>query len=96
MRSFRKCSKKLGLMSTSTTRKESLQTAGFSGREFYTSLFLFNVGVELAQLLIILTGYYLVARPFAGKVWYRPQLVRSLSAAIACVAMYWTIMRLMA
>jgi hypothetical protein len=83
-------------MSTSTTRKESLQTAGFSGREFYTSLFLFNVGVELAQLLIILTGYYLVARPFAGKIWYRPQLVRPFSAAIACVAMYWTLMRLMA
>jgi len=73
----------------------ALDSAGLSGRNFVLALLLFNAGVELAQVLVVLSGYFLIVRPYALLPWYRERIVKPVSAGIACVAMYWTVMRLM-
>jgi hypothetical protein len=55
---------------------------------------MFNVGVELGQLTVILTAYFVLARYFGDKPYYRKYIVIPLSIMIAMVATYWTIQRL--
>lgn len=73
-----------------------LDAAGLSGRQFLLALLCFNGGVELAQVLVMLSGYLLLARPFAARSWYVERVVKPVSVGIACVAMYWTVTLLMA
>ncbi len=61
---------------------------------FLPSLLLFNLGVELAQVSIILLAYFSFGKWFRYKSWYRPKMVYPISAAIACIALYWTITRI--
>jgi len=55
---------------------------------------MFNVGVELGQLTIILLAWFLLARWFGNKPYYRKAIVIPLSATIALVAACWTVQRL--
>ena len=71
-----------------------LSQLGMPSYAFATSLISFNVGVELGQLTIILTLYFLVSRNFSGRIWYRRAIVIPSCAAIALVAAYWTIERI--
>jgi hypothetical protein len=57
-------------------------------------LVMFNLGVELGQLTVILIAYFLLARYFGDKPYYRKRIVIPLSAVIATIALYWTIQRL--
>ena len=61
---------------------------------YLTCLVMFNLGVELGQLTVILTAYFLLARYFGDKPYYRKRIVIPLSAIIAIIACYWTIQRL--
>jgi len=61
---------------------------------YLTCLVMFNLGVELGQLTVILTAYFLLARYFGDKPYYRKRIVIPLSAIIALIACYWTIQRL--
>ena len=61
---------------------------------YLTCLVMFNLGVELGQLTVILTAYFLLARYFGDKPYYRRYIVIPLSALIAVIALYWTIQRL--
>jgi hypothetical protein len=61
---------------------------------YLTCLVMFNLGVELGQLTVILTAYFLLARWFGDKPYYRKRIVIPLSAIIAVIALYWTIQRL--
>lgn len=58
------------------------------------ALLSFNVGVELGQLSV-LTILYVFAGGFRGATWYRPRFAIPVSFAIACVAGFWTVQRLM-
>ena len=62
---------------------------------FTSSLVMFNIGVELGQLAVILIAYLLVGRWFSKKEWYRKRVVYPVSASIACVGLYWAIERAM-
>lgn len=53
----------------------------------------FNVGVELGQLAVIGAAFLLVGWR-SSSAWYRDRVVVPASAAIACMAIYWTIERL--
>ncbi|HMQ14684.1 MAG TPA: HupE/UreJ family protein, partial [Phycisphaerae bacterium] len=60
--------------------------------EFVAALVSFNVGVELGQLAVIglallLTGWW------RGREWYRGRIVKPASLAIAAVALFWTVER---
>ncbi|MGL5889353.1 MAG: HupE/UreJ family protein, partial [Bacteroidia bacterium] len=67
---------------------------GLPKGEFATALILFNVGVELGQIVVILGLWLLIGLWFSKKTWYRKRIVMPLSVAIALIALYWTIERI--
>lgn len=72
----------------------ALSGLGMPSYAFATALISFNIGVELGQLTIILLMYFLVARIFSHKDWYRKAIVVPSSLLIALIAGYWTIERI--
>ncbi|MES2628809.1 MAG: HupE/UreJ family protein [Bacteroidota bacterium] len=70
-----------------------LADLGLPANRFLTALVMFNVGVELGQLTVILLAWFLVAKWFRHKPWYRARVVIPASAVIAVIAAYWTIER---
>ncbi len=70
-----------------------LSDLGLPPGSYFNALISFNVGVELGQIAVILTAYFLSARWFADKSWYRQWVVNPVSMAIALTALYWTIER---
>ena len=71
----------------------ALSGLGLPSKSFLTSLVMFNIGVELGQLTVIITAYFLLAKWFGNKPYYRKYIVIPLSALIAAIALYWTIQR---
>jgi hypothetical protein len=71
----------------------ALSEIGLAKHDFFTSVIMFNLGVELGQITVILFMYWAVARWFQHKTWYHSRIVVPLSAAIAAIAFYWTIQR---
>jgi HupE/UreJ protein len=72
----------------------SLVQLGLPKNAYLTALVMFNVGVELGQLTIILLAYFLLAKWFAGKPYYRKAIVIPLSVIIALIASFWTMQRI--
>ena len=72
----------------------ALGQLGLPKNSYLISLIMFNVGVELGQLTVIITAYFLLARWFGDKPYYRKRVVIPLSVIIALIASYWTIQRL--
>jgi len=73
----------------------ALGQIGLPQSSYFLSLVMFNVGVELGQITVILLAYFLMARWFSNKYYYRKGVVVPVSAIIAIVAAYWTVERLM-
>lgn len=73
----------------------ALQQIGIPREEFFTSLFSFNIGVELGQIVVILMAYFLISKWFAAKGWYKERIVYPLCSLIGCVALYWLIERIL-
>ncbi len=67
---------------------------GLPKDSYLTCLVMFNAGVELGQLTVILAAYFLLARWFGDKPYYRKRIVIPLSIIIAVIAAYWTVQRL--
>ncbi len=72
----------------------ALTELGLPAKGFFTSLIMFNLGVELGQMTVIVAAFLLLAKPFAHKPWYRTRIVIPLSYAIAAVALFWTVQRI--
>lgn len=72
----------------------ALAKVGLEEKNFLVSLLSFNIGVEIGQILIVITAYFLISKPFADKKWYRNRIVHPISTAIGCIALYWTIERI--
>lgn len=72
----------------------ALSQLGMPSYAFATALISFNIGVELGQLTIILLLYFLVARFFAERQWYRKVVIIPASLIIAAIAGYWTVERI--
>jgi HupE / UreJ protein len=60
---------------------------------FLPALIGFNVGVEVGQLMVILSAFVLVGFWFSAKSWYKPYVANMASAAIAAVGAYWFVER---
>lgn len=73
----------------------ALRGVGIPKNQFISSLLSFNLGVELGQITIILGAYFLISKWFSDKIWYKERIVYPISSLIACVALYWTIERLL-
>jgi hypothetical protein len=72
----------------------ALSEMGLPQNDYLLSLVMFNVGVELGQLTVILLAFFLMAKWFSGKHYYRKAMVIPLSIIIAVVAAVWTVQRL--
>ena len=73
----------------------ALNEIGIPKDQFITSLLSFNIGVELGQITIILLAYYTLGKWFSQKIWYYDRVVYPISSIIGCIALYWTIERLL-
>jgi len=73
----------------------SLNEIGLPPNKFFTSILMFNVGVEVCQVLIIALLFSLLISPLKNKTWYRYRIVYPISVCIALVSSYWTIERLL-
>ena len=71
-----------------------LRGLGLPRGEFATGLIMFNVGVELGQLSVVLMAFLAVGW-FRRAQWYRPRIVFPLSAGIALTGLYWCVQRAM-
>jgi hypothetical protein len=71
-----------------------LGSLGLPQDAYFTSLLMFNVGVELGQLAVILSAFLLFGKWFGNKPYYRKAVVIPLSIVITIMAGYWTIERL--
>ncbi len=69
----------------------ALKDIGLPEDELWLSLLLFNVGIELGQLLII--GLVLGMGWLVTKVWNAANLIRFSAYAMGCMAAFWTIDR---
>jgi hypothetical protein len=72
----------------------ALGQLGLPSNAYLLSLVMFNVGVELGQLTVILLAYFLLARWFGKKPYYRKAIVIPLSGIIALIAAFWTVQRI--
>jgi hypothetical protein len=72
----------------------ALAELGMPQKDYLTSLVMFNIGVELAQISIILAAWLLIGKWFAQKFWYRKLVVLPASILIAIIALYWTVERI--
>ncbi len=73
----------------------ALGELGLPQNTYLTSLLLFNLGVELGQVSIIIAVYFLLAKWFGNKPYYRKAIVIPLSVLISLVAAYWVVERVM-
>lgn len=63
---------------------------GMPNDRFLSALVGFNIGVEIGQLAILLTGYLLLSKWFGDRVWYRRLIVIPSSLLIAGIGLYLT------
>ncbi len=73
----------------------ALKEIGIPKSQLIGSLFGFNLGVEIAQLLIILICYISIAYFWKKKDWYQEKLINPLNMIIACTALVIGIQRLL-
>ena len=72
----------------------ALGELGLPKNSYLTSLVMFNVGVELGQLAVILSAFFLFGKWFGKKSYYRKAIVIPLSVLITLMAGYWTVERI--
>lgn len=74
----------------------ALSELGIPRYAFTAALVAFNLGVEIGQVLIILAVYFLLARPWGQRPWFRKRIVIPVSVVIAVTALWWTVERVIA
>lgn len=72
----------------------ALNEIGLPRNKFFTSIISFNAGVEIGQILVILTVFALLILPLGKKPWYKKRIVYPISILIALIALYWTVERI--
>ncbi|HEX4374362.1 MAG TPA: HupE/UreJ family protein [Puia sp.] len=72
----------------------ALGQLGLPQSHYLLALVMFNLGVELGQITVILLAFLLFAKWFGKKPYYRKFIVIPLSIIIALIASYWTIQRI--
>lgn len=72
----------------------ALSQMGLPQNAYLSSLVMFNIGVELGQLTVILLAFFLVGKWFGQKPFYRRMVVVPVSLLIILIAGYWTIERI--
>jgi HupE / UreJ protein len=71
-----------------------LTELGLPKNAYFSSLLMFNLGVELGQITVIAAAYFLIGKLFSKKPWYKKYVVIPLSIIIGLVALYWAVERI--
>lgn len=71
----------------------ALQSLGLPQNAYLSSLVMFNVGVELGQVTVILAAFLLFGYWFGKKPYYHKYIVTPLSVMVAVIAFFWVIER---
>ena len=71
-----------------------LSEIGLPQNKFIPSLLMFNIGVELGQIAVITTFYFLLIKWVKHKEYYRIKIVRPISFLISLVAIFWIFERI--
>ena len=71
-----------------------LSDIGYRSSKLFLNLISFNIGIEVAQISIILFLYLLVAIKFANNKYYRIAFQIPSSIFIASIGLYWFIERI--
>jgi len=72
----------------------ALGQLGLPQNAYFISLLMFNLGVEFGQMTVILAAFFLLAKWFGNKPYYRRAIVVPLSVTISLIASYWVVERL--
>jgi hypothetical protein len=72
----------------------SLSQIGLPENAYLGSLVMFNIGVELGQVTVIVLAFLVVGKWFGQKLFYHRLIVVPFSILIILVAGYWTIERI--
>jgi hypothetical protein len=72
----------------------ALSELGLPQNAYLSSLLMFNIGVELGQITIIIAAWFLLAKWFGNKPFYRKLIVLPVSMIISGIAAYWVVERL--
>jgi hypothetical protein len=72
----------------------ALSEIGLPQNKFIPSLLMFNVGVELGQIAVIATVYFLLIKWVKNKMFYRKKIVIPISILISVVALSWIFERI--
>jgi hypothetical protein len=73
----------------------ALGEMGLPSNAYFTSLIMFNLGVEFGQVTVILLAFYLLGKWWGNKPFYRKTIVIPLSLFIVIIAGYWTVQRIL-
>lgn len=71
----------------------ALHEVGIQSDNIGSALLGFNIGVELAQALIIVLLHGLVASPFKNNPNYNQYIIKPISIGIAAIALFWSVER---
>lgn len=71
-----------------------LAEIGLPQNKFIPSLLMFNIGVELGQIAVIASVYFLLIKWVKDKLFYRKKIVIPISILISVVAISWIIERI--
>lgn len=71
-----------------------LTNLGLPKNSYVLCLLMFNIGVELGQITVILTACFTLARFWGSKLYYRKYIIVPMSVIITTIAAYWTVQRL--
>jgi hypothetical protein len=72
----------------------ALNEIGLPRNKFLTSIFSFNLGVEIGQATVIGLVFLFIILPAGKKLWYKKTIAYPLSAIIGLIAAYWTVQRI--
>jgi hypothetical protein len=72
----------------------ALNEIGLPRNKFLTSIFSFNLGVEIGQVTIIGLVFLFIILPAGKKLWYKKTIAYPLSTIIGLIAAYWTVQRI--
>lgn len=73
----------------------AIKETGLSKTHFIISLFSFNIGVEIGQIVILTLAYLTIVVNFREYKWYKKYVTNPISILISLVGLYWFIERIM-
>jgi hypothetical protein len=73
----------------------ALGQIGLPENTYFLSLIMFNIGVELGQISIVLLAFLLVKKWWENQAFYHKNIVIPLSVIITIISAYWTFERIL-